>query len=199
MTKYQETTTAQLVNAAYNLKDKKGRYAIDFLTNGHAALERIVLDWERGAHTQGEFALFQSDIKLFTAVLSTEPPESLTVETWDKPNSVKWIAALSYYTHTSADCTRKSGESLDVVLYSLLEKCLPFRRLLIENKGVLEDAELLNISALPMLSVSWPASRYTLLDNLEKAMTLAGYNESSVASVIAPGLLKLRTYRKESR
>lgn len=198
MTKQQEKFAGLLINKAYELKDKKGHYAIDFLKNGHSVLENIVLKWEKSEHEKHDYSLFKECMHGFIAALEAETPEELKLETYIKPTG-RDIVELTYWGNCNCYWSKQGkSDTPDSLIWELLRLCPGFARLLIENKDALEDAELLRDFDLPTLSAEGKAARRETLANLQTVMEICGYKRRIVRSGIIPGYLTIYTFIKEN-
>lgn len=202
MTKNQEIITRQLVDRACNARDSKGQRTIDFIPNAYRVMEDIVLTWERGEHTSANFKAFKRLMADFIEALHADEIEYLKLDTFDKAGSSLWQTALTVsVSHGWGGDRFKKSLHLDDAVYSLLDACPDFTRLLITHRGILSEYMLLEESSpLPKLARTGEAGRYTSLDNLEKAMRLCGFSYVSacaLAGLRENDFLKLHIYRKE--
>lgn len=203
MTNHQEITTRQLVDLACEVKDSKGHRAIDFTPNAYSVMENIVLTWERGEHTSANFNQFKRDMAAFIDSLRADKLDYLQLDTFDKHGRALWAAALSIGSDWGhAGDYQKKALHLDEAVYSLLDACPEFTRLLIENKGDLEEFDLLEPGALPRLARSGDAGRYESIDNLKKVLCFLNFKYHSVTALAGMGehdFLKIHTFRKGVR
>lgn len=203
MTKNQEITTRQLIETATEIKNAKGYRSIDFIPNAYSVMENIVLTWERGEHTSANFKKFKRDMAAFIEALRADKLETLQLDTFDKHGRALWAVVLSVSTDWGlVGDFQKKALRLDDAVYSLLDSCPEFTRLLIENKGDLEEFDLLESGALPRLARSGESGRYESIDNLKKALCLLNFKYHAVTALAGMGehdFLKIHTFRKEVR
>lgn len=198
MNKQQEKFATLLISRAYELKDRSGHYAVDYLKNGHSVLENIILRWERSQHSKHDYSLFKECMHGFIAALEAETPEEMKLETYIRPTGRDVVELTCWGRVNSYWC--KQGRSIepDSLIWELLRLCPVFTRLLIENQGELEEAELLRKFDLPTLSAEGEAAKRTTLDNFQRVMEICRYKRRIARSGIVPGYLTIYSFSKEN-